>query len=200
MLCHAPPSHEARAVAFAHALSFSVDASPAAPQTDGVLQLFKPKVPEEEPKMKAVPRCYLIFETSNAGSFYLQWNETAELLDGALAVFEPTIPVARHKLTSGGGRSELCRDVSGPGKAKRFFQGWTYFIKQAKSFKGTFTFLGNVPAKPVAIYFNDVQTNVIKVGTLHFSIPTLIFHCLAGLRYQGLILDDRSAVAPDHRP
>ena len=108
-----------------------------------------PAVIEEppEPTMKKVPRCYLVFETSNAGSFYLQWNETTELLPGALAVFEPTKTVPRHKLISGGGRSELCRDVSGPGKSKRFFQGWVYFIKMARSFGGSFTMLSNVKAK-----------------------------------------------------
>jgi hypothetical protein len=151
--------------------------------------VFKmPTLEPEEQKMKAVPRAYLVFDTGNAGTFFLQWTETAELLEGALAVFEPKGPVARHKLTTNGGRSELMRDVSGPGKSKRFFQAWIQFIKLANQAGGTFTFLGNVPAKvrpdlqlrlharclgidhlrndwrqPVAIFFNDTQTSVIKV-------------------------------------
>ena len=82
--------------------------------------VFKmPALEPEEQKMKAVPRAYLVFDTSNAGTFILQWTETAELLEGGLAVFEPKGPVARHKLTTNGGRSELMRDVSGPGPRAR---------------------------------------------------------------------------------
>ena len=120
---------------------------------------FAPPAPPA--RKGAAPRCCLVFEPINSGTFSLQWYEGAEP-EGALAYFEPKKPVPRFKLTANGGRSELCRDVGGP-RAKRFYEGWAYFLKTAHSFGGGLTFYDNVPAKPVAIYLAGEEAQVTPV-------------------------------------
>lgn len=44
----------------------------------------------------------------------------------------------------------------------------------------------------------EPMSSKLEPSTLQF--PSLIFHCLADLRHQGLILDDRSAVASTTGP
>ena len=81
------------------------------------------------------------------------------------ASFKPTERVQEFKLRANGGRSELARGCGGP-NVKKFFGGWGSFIRTAAiSYPGcTFTFLSNVPEKPVSIYLNDTGSNVRKVS------------------------------------
>ena len=84
-------------------------------------------------------------------------------VDGALAAFVPRRDVPMHKLMPGRERAELCRDVGGP-NAKKFYLGWISFIRTAELYDATFFLLGNLPAKPVAIHYNDEKMNNHQVS------------------------------------
>lgn len=133
----------------------------AADSSEGADGADVPVAPPAPPRSVPPPRCCLVFEPINSGTFSLQWYEGAEPA-GALAYFEPRKPVPRFKLTANGGRSELCRDVGGP-RAKRFYEGWAYFLKTAHSFGGGLTFYDNVPTKPVSIYLAGEASQVTPV-------------------------------------
>jgi len=104
--------------------------------------------------------CYLVFSVENAGCLLLHWSDKP--VDGALAAFVPKIPASRFKFTTNGGRAELIRDCGGV-KVKRFYEGFTMFLKTARSFDARFTHIVNLPMLPVAIFLSDEEQRVIKV-------------------------------------
>ena len=123
-----------------------------------------------------------MFSSINRGCFFLQWSY--EEVEEALAAFVPRKPVPQHKLAAGG-KHELCRDAGGP-HSKRFYEGWTMFIKEAAKYDGSLLFLSNLPPKPVAIYFLDAAKKVR-------SLPVNL-----NLSTAGVVLSDQLvlAVAP----
>ena len=126
----------------------------------GLASFFKFKDEYAEPDFDG---CYLLFTEASGGAFMLQWSET-ELPENAvpLAYYKPANPVANHKYTSNGGKTELCRGVGGPNK-KLFYQGWASFLRAAYAQKGTLTFLSNVAACPVAIFTCNSDTSVLRL-------------------------------------
>ena len=120
----------------------------------------------------------LFFTEASGGAFILHWSETLpEASEGyePLAHFRPEGTVAKHKYTSKGGVTELCRGVGGPNK-KLFYQGWASFLRTAFSHSGMLTFLGNVKACPVAIFFCHVSqhNSISTIDVLGSHSP--IFH------------------------
>ena len=107
--------------------------------------------------------CYLLFTEASGGAFITHWSET-ELPEGSvpLAYYKPDSPVAKHKYSTKGGLTELCRGVGGPNK-KLFYQGWTSFLRAAYGQNGTLTFLSNVGACPVAIFLCHTDTSVLRL-------------------------------------
>ena len=106
--------------------------------------------------------CYLTFDPSGGGKLVSQWSESA-VIEGALACFAPAKVVPKWKITSNAGRSEVMADCGSGGNSfaggkKRFFEGWTYFIKEARAYEGTFTHLRNLPEMPVSLYLNLYDT------------------------------------------
>ena len=79
-----------------------------------------------------------------------------------LAHYKPENPVAKHKYSTKGGVTELCRGVGGPNK-KLFYQGWASFLRAAYGQNGTLTLLGNVEACPVAIFLSLSDTSVLRL-------------------------------------
>ena len=53
------------------------------------------------------------------------------------------LPPHTVRFTTGGGKSELIRDLQGP-QAKRYYQGWVQFMKIAKTLGGEFVLLRDV--------------------------------------------------------
>ena len=118
----------------------------------------------EEKKLEVQNGCYLFFTEARGGAFILHWSET--LPEGSegyepLAHFRPEGAVAKFKYTTNGGQSELCKGVGGPNK-KFFHQGWASFLRAAFSHNGTLTFLRNIEACPVAIFFCKSDTTVLR--------------------------------------
>ena len=109
----------------------------------------------------SVAKCFLTFTSADTGMFKLHWS--MERVEGALAVFVPKKPPPAFKLRTHGGVSELTRDCGGP-NPKRFYQGWTSYVKAARSFDAQMAQLANVPLLPVTVYLNDARFNVIKLG------------------------------------
>ena len=98
------------------------------------------------------------------------WSQAdAHEVPEALAAFTARpASVPAFKLTKNGGYSELCRGVGGP-NVKKFFEGWCSFIKMAHVHEAKFTHLSNVPARPMTLYVNDSELEVMKV---EMGVPT----------------------------
>ena len=105
-------------------------------------------------------RCSLLFSEANGGCFFEQWSHW--VVEGALAAFVPQRPVPDFKLRNNGGRNEILREAAGP-NAKRFFMGWTHFLKIARGADGIFCHLANLKQLPVAIYLHDEQMRVARL-------------------------------------
>jgi hypothetical protein len=118
----------------------------------GILDWLKcvPKQPPAVEEAPQPPRAFLNFCEANGGCFELQWSRS--LVDGALACFLPRDPVLESKLTTNGGRTELCRGIGGP-DVKAFYRGWVSFVKLAHRHAATFRFLSNLEKQPVALFF-----------------------------------------------
>ena len=121
-----------------------------------------PLIPMPLPQMRPsnCVRCSLIFSEANGGCFLEQWS--SRLVEGALAAFVPQRPVPEFRLRNNGGRNEILRNVGGP-NAKRFFMGWTRFVKIARGAEGIFCHLANLKQLPVAIYVHDEQMRVARL-------------------------------------
>ena len=114
-----------------------------------------------------VARCYLVFSPVSQGTLYAQWLHDAATSDvreaDVLACFVPAKPPPPFKMKHGGGRSELMREVGGP-KKSRYYEGWTHFIKSAKSMGGEVTVLRNLDALSVAIYLLTDASEVRRLA------------------------------------
>ena len=116
----------------------------------------KPKPPTPPPPKE--PVCYLVYSSAHEGSLLL-CCATGEI-KGALAKFKPRKNVDEFASMEGG-KSELCRNVGAGGQ--RYYTGWTYFIKTARSFDGVFTQLMSPKTLPAAIYLHDTSARVSKL-------------------------------------
>jgi hypothetical protein len=129
----------------------------------GLVSYFKAKEEAPVDLVEDFDGCYLLFTEASGGAFITHWSETA-LPEGSvpLAFYKPDIPVAKHKYSTKGGLTELCRGVGGPNK-KLFYQGWASFLRAAYGQNGTLTFLSNVGACPVAIFLCHADTSVLRL-------------------------------------
>lgn len=111
----------------------------------------------------------LTFDPAGGGKLIMTWSEGVAI-DGALACFVPTKTVPKWKVTSNAGRSEIMNDVGNGGTSfaggkKRFFEGWTYFAKEARAYEGTLTHLANLGEMPVTLYLNLYHTlDVVRLA------------------------------------
>ncbi|KAL1511664.1 hypothetical protein AB1Y20_004954 [Prymnesium parvum] len=149
--------------------------------------------------------CYLTFSSDGQGTLGMRWSDGP--VDGALAYFKPNKPVPRFKFTQNAGRSDIVRECGGPNKAK-FFAGVAQFVKAARANDAELTHLRQEPARPVAIYFNDNQLNVVPLAMgspfarLHemesvavLNESSAAFNCLTLERSQFLAVGNRDGAA-----
>uniref|UniRef100_A0A7S0NS19 Immune mapped protein 2 N-terminal domain-containing protein n=1 Tax=Calcidiscus leptoporus TaxID=127549 RepID=A0A7S0NS19_9EUKA len=110
--------------------------------------------------------CYLTFSDAGQGSLSTVWS--ALPVEGALAFFKPQKPVPQHKFTANQGRSILVSDCgrlrSSTGQSsKQFFKGIGQFVKSAKNWDANIIFLAQLEGRPVSIFLNDANINVVPV-------------------------------------
>ena len=87
---------------------------------------------------------------------FTQWSR--EPVPGALAYFAPGKPVPDFKYR-GGGRSELIRGMRGP-LVKRYYQGWSQFVKLARDWDARLVLLD---ARDIALHLNeDVNVTTLR--------------------------------------
>uniref|UniRef100_A0A6B2LMX1 Immune mapped protein 2 N-terminal domain-containing protein n=1 Tax=Arcella intermedia TaxID=1963864 RepID=A0A6B2LMX1_9EUKA len=110
--------------------------------------------------------CYLVFDAASQGTLSVFWSQTP--VEGALAYFKPNKTVPKFKYTQNAGRSELIRQICGP-NIKRYYQGWTQFVRLAKDFQGDISILrGEQFDQPISLFFVDKQNNVTKAPEKEF--------------------------------
>jgi len=132
--------------------------------------------------------CFLVFDPSGGGKLISQWDESGTAIDGALACFVPKKTVPKWKITANAGRTEVINDcgnggISAFGRKKRFFEGWTMFVKEARGYQGTLTHLGNVPDQAIGLYLNLYDTlDVVRVtlGTPVDLMEARAVACVSG--------------------
>uniref|UniRef100_A0A7S0LEU2 Immune mapped protein 2 N-terminal domain-containing protein n=1 Tax=Coccolithus braarudii TaxID=221442 RepID=A0A7S0LEU2_9EUKA len=110
--------------------------------------------------------CYLTFSDACQGSLSTVWS--TEPVEGAIAFFKSQKPVAQHKFTANQGRSVLVSQCGGlkssaGQSSKKFFKGIAQFIKSAKTWEGTIDFIAQLEGRPVSIFLNDAEINVVPV-------------------------------------
>jgi hypothetical protein len=106
--------------------------------------------------------CYLIWEEANQGSMYLLWSRSA--VDDALAVFRPKdmSRIQNFKFTSSGGKTELKRNATPDGgpHVKRYMEGWTEYVKQARKHDAEVMVSEGCPA---VLVLNLTDTTIVHV-------------------------------------
>eukprot|EP01125_Pyxidicula_operculata_P022677 TRINITY_DN9497_c0_g1_i1.p1 TRINITY_DN9497_c0_g1~~TRINITY_DN9497_c0_g1_i1.p1 ORF type:complete len:165 (+),score=32.23 TRINITY_DN9497_c0_g1_i1:17-511(+) len=113
--------------------------------------------------------CYLTFNETSNGTLFTVWSEKP--VPDALGYFKPGKPVPKFKFTTQGGRSELIRTMNGP-NIKRYYQGWTQFVKMAKELEGELVILqGEKFTMPTALYtVTGKDNNVSRVKENEFIV------------------------------
>ena len=103
----------------------------------------------------------LVYDDSAQGTLQLHYTRDAPV-EGALAFFETEDAVPEFKLNSNCGRTDIIKGVGGP-NPRKYYEGWSQFVKLAQGWTGDFTHLANKDAKPVALYITDENIKVTRV-------------------------------------
>ncbi|GAB5353020.1 hypothetical protein AAMO2058_000002700 [Amorphochlora amoebiformis] len=94
--------------------------------------------------------CYLTFAHESLGVLFEQWSEKAtDFKEEVFAFFKPTKKVPTFKYNKKGGKSEIIRELQAK-NIKRYYIGWTHFLKTAKEYKAEVTIYRT---KDVQVYF-----------------------------------------------
>jgi len=102
--------------------------------------------------------CYLTFDIANEGSLFLNWSE--KYVEGSLAFFAPRKQIPKFKFKQNGGKSEFLRGLRGGVGIKKYFEGWTQFIKLAKDFNSNVTLFC---CDDVALYYTNKDSKVMQI-------------------------------------
>eukprot|EP00465_Bigelowiella_longifila_P008461 CAMPEP_0185260074 /NCGR_PEP_ID=MMETSP1359-20130426/8728_1 /TAXON_ID=552665 /ORGANISM="Bigelowiella longifila, Strain CCMP242" /LENGTH=165 /DNA_ID=CAMNT_0027846187 /DNA_START=21 /DNA_END=518 /DNA_ORIENTATION=+ len=105
--------------------------------------------------------CYLTFSDASHGVLFEQWTKKdGEFKEEMLAFFRPNKSVPGFKYKRYGGKTEIIREIQAT-NIRRYYQGFTHYLKTAKEYKGELELL----QENAEVYYLDNDNGVHKLET-----------------------------------